>query len=183
MRQQNEHPHSNPTCKSPKKIVHLQVKSKISVLNRDFCFAHTSKAASLRMTREISAEAKDFFNFQLSSFNSQVSRIVNFELWITYLTRTLPLAIPLLSPCYPLAIPFLLSHKTIYKQMVRIFKFLNLLIIADSSLRNIKQFWVKKRDFYNKKILSVRFCGLFLHRNWRTRGFRKPVTVEHFQLN
>ena len=35
----------------------------------------------------------------------------------------------------------------------------------------------------NKKILSVRFCGLFLHREWRTRGFRKPVTVEHFQLN
>ena len=41
----------------------------------------------------------------------------------------------------------------------------------------------QKGDFYNKKILSVRFCGLFLHRNWRTRGFRKPVTVEHFQLN
>ena len=107
----------------------MQVKSKISVLNRDFCFAHTSKAASLRITRVFSCYrnfATELWSlaenrarklgrskglFQFSNFKFQVSRIVNFELWIV--NFELPTSLepyPLLSPCYPLAIPLLSSY-------------------------------------------------------------------------
>jgi hypothetical protein len=95
------------------------------------------------------------------------------------LTPCYPLTIPLLPSCYPLSIVAQNNIQTNGSD-IQIFKFVN---YCRFIIKKYKTVLSKKRDFYNKKILSVRFCGLFLHRNWRTRGFRKPVTVEHFQLN
>ena len=121
----------------------MQVKSKISVFNRDFCFAHTSKAASLHITRIFSC-CRNFATelwslaenrarklgrskglFQFSIFNFQVSILKFPELSI--LNFEIPTSLepyPLLSPCYPLAIVAQNNIQTNGSD-IQIFKFVN----------------------------------------------------------